>query len=81
MKRQKGMHDEIARIAYELSEKRGWAHGHELEDWLEAEQIVMERHERHERHERETEQGTDVILKPREGFRQTVKKEGSYKKA
>jgi len=77
MKRQKGMHDEIARVAYELSEKRGWAHGHELEDWLEAEKIVMEKHERHER---ETEQGVDVIMKPREGFRQTVKKEGFYKK-
>lgn len=77
MKRKKGLHDEITRVAYELYEKRGRAHGYELEDWLEAEKIVMEKHERHAR---ETEQEIDVIKKPKEGFRRTVKKEGFYKK-
>ena len=77
MKRKKGIHDEIARVAYELYEKRDRAHGHELEDWLEAEKIVMEKHEMHAR---ETEQGVDVIKKARERFRRTVKKEGFYKK-
>lgn len=77
MKKKKGIHDEIARVAYELYEKRGRAYGHELEDWLEAEKIVMEKHERHAR---ETEQGVDAIEKPKEGFRRTVKKEGFYKK-
>ncbi len=39
----KKMHEEIARVAYELYEKRGRAHGNELEDWLEAEKIVLGR--------------------------------------
>ncbi len=66
MKRKKGMHDEIARVAYELYEKKGMVHGHDLGDWLEAEKIVMEKHERHAR---ETEQQVDVIAKTRQGFR------------
>ena len=66
MKRKKGIHDEIARVAYELYEKKGMVHGHDLEDWLEAEKIVMEKHERHAR---ETEQQVDVIAKTRQGFR------------
>jgi hypothetical protein len=64
-------------IAYELCEKRGRAHGHELEDWLEAEKIVMENRERHAR---ETTQEVDVVAKPKVGFRRTVKREGFYKK-
>ncbi len=32
--------EEIARIAHELFEKRGFIGGRELEDWLQAEQIV-----------------------------------------
>ena len=28
--------------AYELFEKRGWQHGHDLEDWLEAERLVTQ---------------------------------------
>jgi hypothetical protein len=66
MKREKGLHDEVARVAYELYKKRGRAHGHDLEDWLEAEKIVTEKHERHAR---ETEQQADVITKTRQGFR------------
>jgi hypothetical protein len=66
MKRKKGLHDEIARVAYELYKKRGMARGRDLEDWLEAEKIVMEKHERHAG---ETKQQADVIKKPREGFR------------
>jgi hypothetical protein len=31
----------IAKKAYELYEKRGQQHGHDLEDWLEAEQWVL----------------------------------------
>ena len=77
MKKKKGIHDEITRVAYELYEKRGRADGHELENWLEAEKIVTEKHERHAR---ETEQQVEVIKKPKEGFRRTVKKEGFYKK-
>ncbi len=40
---QKNVHDEIAQVAYELFEKRGWVHGHELQDWLDAERIVAAR--------------------------------------
>lgn len=38
------LHDEIARIAYELYLKRGCVKGHDSDDWLEAERIVMSRH-------------------------------------
>ena len=73
MDKKKDINDEIARVAYELYEKRGRAHGHELENWLEAERIVMERHERHAR---EIEHGADIIEKAKKGFRKTVKKGG-----
>ena len=33
--------ERIARKAYELYEQRGRQHGHELEDWLEAERIIL----------------------------------------
>ena len=32
--------DAVARVAYALFERRGKVHGHDLEDWLEAERIV-----------------------------------------
>lgn len=35
--------EEVARAAYGLFERRGRAHGHDLEDWLEAERIVQAR--------------------------------------
>ena len=31
---------DVARAAYELYEQRGCEHGHDVEDWLEAERIV-----------------------------------------
>jgi len=73
MDKKKDIYDEIARVAYELYEKRGKAHGYELEDWLEAERIVMERHERHAK---EIEHEVDIIKKVKKGFRETVKKGG-----
>lgn len=36
--------EEIRRRAYELSENRGFASGHETEDWLQAEREVMQRY-------------------------------------
>ena len=36
-------YEEIARVAYELFEQHGGVHGHDLEDWLEAERIVRQR--------------------------------------
>ena len=38
--------DEIAKVAYELFENSGRMYGCELENWLAAEKIVMERHSR-----------------------------------
>ena len=35
------LYDEIAKVAYALHEKRGRAHGYDLDDWLEAERIVL----------------------------------------
>lgn len=33
----------IARLAYELYLLRGSAHGHDVEDWLRAEQLLLQR--------------------------------------
>jgi Protein of unknown function (DUF2934) len=38
------LEDEIARVAYELFERDGRKHGKDKEHWLEAEQIVKNRH-------------------------------------
>ena len=38
------LYDEIKKVAYELHEKRGQVHGYDLDDWLEAEKIVLERY-------------------------------------
>jgi hypothetical protein len=35
-----GLHQQISKKAYELFVKRGYQHGHDREDWLEAERIV-----------------------------------------
>ena len=42
MEEKKEIYEEIERVAYGIYEKRG-TNGFELENWLEAEQIVMER--------------------------------------
>ncbi|MEW6571340.1 MAG: DUF2934 domain-containing protein [Nitrospirota bacterium] len=44
MEKSKEMYDEICKIAYDLYVKRGRVHGYHLQDWLEAEKIVMARH-------------------------------------
>ena len=77
MKREKGIHDDIARDAYELYEKGGMVHGRDLDDWLGAEKIVMENRDRHAK---EIKPEVDVVKKPRTGLRRTAKKEGFYKK-
>lgn len=77
MKRAKGIHDDITKAAYDLFEKRGGAHGHDVNDWIEAEKTVMENRERHSY---EVQHEVYVAVKPTAGFRQTVKKEGWYKK-
>jgi hypothetical protein len=71
MKKKKGLHDEIARVAYESYETRDRVHGHELDDWFVAEKIVMEKHERHAK---ETGQEVDIFKKGENGIPKTVKK-------
>jgi hypothetical protein len=46
MMNEKNLHEETARVAYELHEKRGKIHGYDLADWVEAERIVLERYAR-----------------------------------
>ena len=43
MTQKKNLHDEIAKVAYTIFENSGRLYGCELENWLEAEKIVMER--------------------------------------
>ena len=73
MNRKKGLHDEIARVAYELYETRDRAHGHDLDDWVNAEKIIMEKHERHAKG---VGQDVDITKKGRKSFPKTVNKGG-----
>jgi hypothetical protein len=38
------LYDEVAKVAYDLHEKRGKVHGYDIDDWLEAERIVLEKY-------------------------------------
>ena len=62
----KSLYDEIVRVAHDLYEKRGRIHGYHLEDWLEAEEIVLKRHAK----EIEQEANTIGSTKGEEGIRQ-----------
>jgi len=44
MNKDKNMYDEIARVAYGLYEKRGYSHGSDIDDWTQAERIVMKKY-------------------------------------
>ncbi|OHE57994.1 MAG: hypothetical protein A2Z47_15245 [Thermodesulfovibrio sp. RBG_19FT_COMBO_42_12] len=44
MTQKKNLHDEIVKVAYTLFENSGRLYGYDLENWLEAEKIVMEMH-------------------------------------
>lgn len=46
MKERDKLVEETAKLAYELHEKKGRVHGSDLDDWLEAERIVLERYAR-----------------------------------
>lgn len=41
------LEDEIRQLAYLLAERRGFASGHETEDWLAAEHEVRQRYQQH----------------------------------
>jgi hypothetical protein len=42
--KQRDLNEEIAKVAYDLYEKRGKSSGSDLDDWLKAEKIVMDRY-------------------------------------
>ena len=37
-------YDEVSKVAYNLFEKRGKVHGHDMADWLQSEMIVKKRY-------------------------------------
>ena len=41
------LEDEVRRLAYLFSERRGFEAGHETEDWLNAEREVLQRYHQH----------------------------------
>lgn len=41
---QRDLNEEIAKVAYDLYEKRGKTQGNDLDDWVKAERIVTERY-------------------------------------
>jgi hypothetical protein len=44
--KQRDLNEEIAKVAYDLYEKRGKGNGNDLDDWVKAEKIVTERYAR-----------------------------------
>jgi len=44
-------YDEVAKVAYDLFEKGGKVHGHDMTDWLKAEMIVKKRYSNKIEHE------------------------------
>ena len=44
--RPSGNDEDVAQVAYELFMQRGGVHGHDQDDWFEAEQLVRERQRR-----------------------------------
>ena len=53
------LHEEIARVAYELCQSRGCIPTRDLDDWLEAERIVLARHAGQELEEPEEEEAPE----------------------
>jgi len=48
------LHNEVEKMAYELYKKRGKAEGHDLDDWFEAERIIVAHHRVEEKLETES---------------------------
>jgi hypothetical protein len=56
------LYEEIAKVAYELYEKNGYIDGRDLDNWLEAERVVMARlAEEQKKSEKKT--GTKTVWK------------------
>lgn len=43
------LHQEIVKVAHDLFERSGRVEGHDLDNWLEAERIVMTQHREQEK--------------------------------
>lgn len=43
------LHNEISKVAFELYRNSGRMEGHDLDNWLEAERVVMERYKKQEK--------------------------------
>ncbi len=65
------LHDEIAVVAYELFESRGCVHGCDLDDWLEAERIVLGHHAGQELEEPEEDESPEETAKAKEPIERT----------
>jgi hypothetical protein len=57
------LHEEIRKVAYELYEKSGRRGGRELENWLEAERIVMARSAQEEKSGKAKTAATHQVIK------------------
>ncbi len=65
------LYDEIARIAYDLYEKTGRMDGRELDNWLEAERVVMSLHAEQEK----LEHGLPIAVKKKKSVKKAIKTE------
>ena len=60
---EKNINDEIAKVAHELYEKGGGVHGRDVQYWLEAEKIVLARHEKSTKKEKPVKSSTATTKK------------------
>ena len=60
---EKNINDEIAKVAHELYEKGGRVHGRDVQYWLEAEKIVLARHENSTKKEKPIKSSTAATKK------------------
>jgi hypothetical protein len=60
---EKNINDEIAKVAHELYEKGGRVHGRDVQYWLEAEKIVLARHEKSTKKEKPIKSSTSTTKK------------------
>jgi hypothetical protein len=68
------LHDEIASLAYELYEKSKGIEGCDLDNWLEAERIVMSRYTPQETSK------TEIVKSPKKAALRTSTKKSETKK-
>jgi hypothetical protein len=60
---EKNIYDEIAQVAHDLYEKSGKVQGRSVQNWLEAEKIVLARHEKSTKKEKPIKSSTATTKK------------------